>query len=172
MRRMWKQKYKLRRGIKESFDYLPSGVCFFDEKGILILCNLKMQQLIFEITGQNLQNICDIDRMGDLSKKDREIFWLKSEEIWSFQKKTITGEQGKEYVQIVASEITELYEKRKELVRENTKLKKEQERIRILAQNIQELTRQEEIINAKKDIHRQMGENLERVRQLLQGEEQ
>ena len=29
--------------IKEAFDNLPTGVCFFDERGIPVLCNLSMQ---------------------------------------------------------------------------------------------------------------------------------
>lgn len=28
--------------IKESFDHLPSGVCFFNYKGDIVLCNRQM----------------------------------------------------------------------------------------------------------------------------------
>ena len=31
--------------IKESFDRLPTGVCFFDRTGSIVLCNRQMYQL-------------------------------------------------------------------------------------------------------------------------------
>ena len=220
MKKTWRATYKIRQAIKESFDNLPSGICFFDEKGLPVLCNLKMQQLIFKITGQNLQSIYDIESLRQISKQDgilseysaamsqfklkkgevspecstnmslsklekrnispeynTDIFLLTlqkkeivSEEIWQFQKEIIAGEQGECYTQVVAFDVTELYKKREELVQENEKLKKEQERMKLLSQNIEEVTRQEEILNAKMDVHRQMGESLARARQILRGE--
>ena len=31
--------------IKESFDRLPTAVCFFDSEGSIVLCNRQMYQL-------------------------------------------------------------------------------------------------------------------------------
>lgn len=222
MRKTWRAKYKIRQAVKESFDYLPSGICFFDEKGLPILCNLKMQQLILQITGQNLQSIYDIEHLRQVSEKenilteynkgmlrpklkkrdilpeystdmlqtklekrdilpeyDTDVFLLKlqnketfSEEIWQFQKKVITGQQEERYTytQVVASDVTELYKKREKIAQENEKLREEQERIKLLSQNIEEVTRQEEILNAKMDVHRQIGESLAKAQQILRGE--
>lgn len=222
MKKTWRATYKIRQAIKESFDNLPSGICFFDEKGLPILCNLKMQQLIFQITGQNLQSIYDIEHLRQVSEKENilleynrgmlrpklkkrdilpeysmdmlqtklekrdilpeyntDMFLLKlqnkksfSEEIWQFQKKVITGEQEERYMytQVVASEVTELYKKREEVAKENEKLREEQERIKLLSQNIKEISRQEEILNAKMDVHRQVGESLARAQKILRRE--
>lgn len=179
MKKRWMQKYKenykLRRAIKESFDYLPSGICFFDKRGLQILCNLKMQQLIFEMTGQNLQSFYDIENLRTslegLDKSQEDTFLLKSGKVWRFQKRIIKNEVGGDYIQVVASDMTELYQKREELAKKNEKLAEEKERIEILTQNIQEITKQEELLNAKRKVHEQMSENLEKVRMILQGEE-
>ena len=32
----------LRRAIKESVDNLPSGICFADSNGVIVLCNRQM----------------------------------------------------------------------------------------------------------------------------------
>ena len=32
-------KWFIRNSVKEAFDNLPSGICFFDKNGILTLCN-------------------------------------------------------------------------------------------------------------------------------------
>lgn len=41
--------YKLKRfrfnAIKESFDQLPTAVCFFDRDGGIVLCNRQMYRL-------------------------------------------------------------------------------------------------------------------------------
>ena len=35
-------KRSLRRAIKESVDNLPSGICFADSNGVIVLCNRQM----------------------------------------------------------------------------------------------------------------------------------
>ena len=42
--------------VKESFDNLPSGICFYETSGILRLVNVKINDLCVEITGKPLLN--------------------------------------------------------------------------------------------------------------------
>ena len=37
------------RSIKESFDNLPTGVCFFNQAGFPILCNASMHRFLFAV---------------------------------------------------------------------------------------------------------------------------
>lgn len=39
------RRYLLRRTVKDAFDNLPSGICFFDSNGIAVLCNRQMDRL-------------------------------------------------------------------------------------------------------------------------------
>ena len=43
-----------RNSIKESFDNLPSGVCFADKHGVIILCNRQMHRLCYLLLGTDL----------------------------------------------------------------------------------------------------------------------
>ena len=45
--------------IKESFDNLPSGICFYEESGVLLLVNVKISELCLKITGESLLNGAD-----------------------------------------------------------------------------------------------------------------
>lgn len=42
--------------IKEAFDDLPSGICFYEESGVTRLVNRKMNDLSIKITGECLLN--------------------------------------------------------------------------------------------------------------------
>lgn len=39
------RRYLLRRTVKDAFDNLPSGICFFDSNGIAVLCNRQMDRI-------------------------------------------------------------------------------------------------------------------------------
>ena len=41
--------------IKESFDRLPTAVCFFDRTGSIVLCNRQMYQLSRQLLDSDMQ---------------------------------------------------------------------------------------------------------------------
>ena len=51
--------HKLRRfgfnAIKESFDRLPTAVCFFDRSGGIVLCNRQMYRLSQYLLNSDMQ---------------------------------------------------------------------------------------------------------------------
>ena len=70
--------------IKEAFDNLPTGVCFFNEVGIPVLCNLAMYRFSFAVCGKDVQFITDLESCFDVDfkpmaevKKDGNVFVLK-----------------------------------------------------------------------------------------------
>ena len=42
--------------IKQTLDHLKCGICFCDDIGQIVLCNEKMYQLGYMLTGENLQS--------------------------------------------------------------------------------------------------------------------
>jgi hypothetical protein len=52
--------------IKEAFDNLPTGVCFFNEVGLPVLCNRTMQRFSFAVCGKDA--IARGVKAGDLVK--------------------------------------------------------------------------------------------------------
>lgn len=57
--------YKLKRfrfnAIKESFDQLPTAVCFFDRDGGIVLCNRQMYRLSQQLLRSDLQYMGELE---------------------------------------------------------------------------------------------------------------
>ena len=49
-----------RASIKESLDNLPSGICFADQSGLVILSNRQMYRLCYTLMVVDLQHISEL----------------------------------------------------------------------------------------------------------------
>ena len=159
----------IRNSVKEAFDNLPSGVCFFDKNGTVTLCNHQMYRVFFALTGMDLQSLPELQDFlnshGNESHRDHEFFLLEDNTAWTFAQEQITTQEGETYTQVTASDVAELYLRQKELEEEMRKLKKHAERIRRLSSDILALIREEEILNMKMRVHDDIG-----IRVLIDGE--
>ena len=156
----------LNHSVKEAFDHLPSGVCFFNKNGTLTLCNHQMYQVFFDLTGKGLQSLPELQEL--LESRDTDIFLLDDGHAWRFAQEQITTQDGSSYTQVTASDVTELYFRQKELEEDNQKLKEDAERIRRLSANIISLIREEEILSMKMRVHDDIGRSVIATRQFLQ----
>ena len=159
MNRFWSH------SVKEAFDHLPSGVCFFDKNGTVTLCNYQMYRVFFALTGTDLQSLPELQ---ELLACGSEIFLLDDGRAWRFAQEQITTQDGTAYTQVTASDVTELYRRQKELEEDNHKLKEDAERIRRLSANIISLIREEEILSMKMRVHDDIGRSAIATRQFLQ----
>ena len=159
----------MNNAVKEAFDNLPSGVCFFDKNGTVTLCNHQMYRVFFALTGMDLQSLPELQDFlnshGNESHRDHEFFLLEDNTAWTFAQEQITTQEGETYTQVTASDVAELYLRQKELEEEMRKLKKHAERIRRLSSDILALIREEEILNMKMRVHDDIG-----IRVLIDGE--
>ena len=159
MNRFWSH------SVKEAFDHLPSGVCFFDKNGTVTLCNYQMYRVFFALTGMDLQSLPELQ---ELLACGSDIFLLDDGRAWRFAQEQITTQDGTAYTQVTASDVTELYRRQKELEEDNHKLKEDAERIRRLSANIISLIREEEILSMKMRVHDDIGRSVIATRQFLQ----
>ena len=150
--------------IKEAFDNLPTGVCFFNEAGLPVLCNLAMQRFSFAVCGKDVQFVTDLEEcLGDTfvpaggTGKDATVFILSDASAWHLEKQTFAYEGGEQYTQYIATDVTDLYENRVALQRENADLRRVQADLQKLSANIVAVTREEEILNTKMRVHDEMG---------------
>ena len=164
------------RSIKEAFDNLPTGVCFFNEAGLPVLCNRAMQRFSFAVCGKDVQFITDLDclfeydfvpMMGVIREKG-SVFTLSGGAAWHLEKRTFTNESGEHYTQYIATDVTELHENRVELQEENAQLRRVQSDLQILSANVVTVTREEEILNTKMRVHDEMGRCLIAAQKYLQ----
>ena len=160
--------------IKEAFDNLPTGVCFFNEAGLPVLCNHAMQRFSFAVCGKDVQFVADLE--GCLAddfvpatdaRKDGKAFVLPDGRAWHLEKRTFTNGSGNRYTQYIATDVTELHENRVALQEENAQLRRVQSDLQVLSANVVTVTREEEILNTKMRVHDEMGRCLIEARKYL-----
>lgn len=153
-----------KNSVKEAFDNLPTGICFFNRAGLPVLCNLAMHRLSFAVCGKDLQFITEIEEwFGDdftpISgvKKLNRTFILPDGKAWHLKKLGFVDEDGNTYTEYTAVDVTELYKNREEVISDNEQLRKVQADLQKLSANVVAVTREEEILNAKMRVHDEMG---------------
>lgn len=161
-----------RNAVKEAFDRLPSGVCFFDKNGFVVLCNHQMHRLIFSLSGRDLQSLSELEDLLNTGLSaagpEKDIFLLDDGSAWRFSQENVVTKDGTTYTQITAANVTTLYLRQKELEENNRRLEDYARRMRRLSANMIALTREEEILKMKMHVHNDIGRNMIATRQFLQ----
>ncbi len=161
----------IQSSFKEAIDNLPSGICFFNKNGMLVLCNKVMHRLSFELTGRDLQTMSDLNSALHIlpeqssALRDGEVFLLDDGTAWQFRRGVVTDFLGNTYTEYVAANVTELYKKQKSLTHSKAEQEKLAEYIRQIVDNVTAITREEEIITMKMQIHNEVGWCLQSLRQ-------
>ena len=150
--------------IKESCDHLPSALCFAGENGLPCLKNLKMDELSHLLTGGALLNA----NVFWETIESQPIVTLENGQTWSFERVRMEM-NGKIVYQITGTNITEEARLQRELEEDNLRLKAMNRRLRQYGQDVQEATREKEILRAKTRVHDEIGRALLQTRQLLAG---
>lgn len=163
-----------RASIKESLDNLPSGICFADQSGLVILSNRQMYRLCYTLMGMDLQHISEL--LDALEKPqagiqsvgaDTNVYRFPEGKVWKFTQSSITDADGNAYTQVLAVDVTALYEKGDELEQENRRLEEVNARARNLYAQLDDIVREEENFAVKTHVHDEMGELLGLTRNML-----
>ncbi|MFP5528617.1 sensor histidine kinase [Peptococcus simiae] len=171
-----KGKYYLRRAVKEALDTLPSAICYFTSTGTIKLCNTAMYDLVRQMTGKDLQSFAELNIALEKCDKTTGIiregntFLFPDGQAWKYSSRVLTTVGGENYTEAVFSNVTELYEKRREGQSQAEALQAMNRDLKILAKNLQEMTREQEILNLKSQLHDQMNMGLVAIRRILQEE--
>ena len=79
--------------IKESFDRLPTAVCFFDREGSIVLCNRQMYQLSRYLLDSDMQYLGEVEEaLSDLPKgivripEVENTYRFPDKTVWRFEK--------------------------------------------------------------------------------------
>ena len=150
--------------VKESCDHLPSALCFAWKNGQPCLKNLKMDELSHLITGEALLNANDFWKTMEL----QPIVTLENGQTWNFERVQMEA-SGRTVYQISGTNITEEARLQWDLEKDNLRLKDMNRRLRQYGQDVEEATREKEILRAKTRVHDQIGRALLQTRQFLSG---
>lgn len=115
--------------IKESFDSLPTGLCYFDKNGLVVLKNNLMESICLELTGKSLNIAMPFrEKIKEVSQYENDGAFtvrLKDGRVFSFSLSE-TEIFSKPYFQLVATDITEFTKLTSNLEYEIGELKKGQ----------------------------------------------
>ncbi len=150
--------------IKESCDHLPCALCFAWENGQPCLKNLKMDELSHLLTGEALLNA----NTFWAAIEPQPIATLSNGQTWSFERRQMEM-SGRIVYQITGMNITEEARLRQELEKDNLRLQAMNRRLRQYGRDVQETTREKEILRAKTRVHDEIGRALLQTRQFLSG---
>lgn len=163
--------------IKEGFDKLPSAVCFFDDIGGVVLCNRQMYRLSQHLLGRNLLYLGEFEQallsppqsIKPLSDTDK-IYLFPDNRVWQFEKTKISDEYGKNYIQLYASDVTELHKALMQLEKDNRTLQLESEKLIQLTENAKAIAKEKEQLAAKAAMHDNLAACITVTKQFLMGD--
>lgn len=163
-----------RNSIKEAFDNLPLGICFFNETGQIILSNHTMNGICSKLSGIRIRNLGELVKylhspQGNIKCIDKElkVYLFEDQRAWRFRETYIQDQWANRYNQFIATDITTLHLAKEELEKESEKLKETAKRINDMTKNINELTKSEEVLNLKIRIHNYLGKSLIATKRML-----
>ena len=173
--------HKLRRfsfnAIKESFDRLPTAVCFFDRSGGIVLCNRQMYRLSQYLLNSDLQYLEELQKA--LASPPKGILHLAGPEdtyrfpdglVWKFERAAVTDRYGETYIQLTAADVTALHRTLEQLAEDNRRLEQDAEKLRRLSENVAAVAREREQLAAKSAMHDSLAACITVTKQYLAGD--
>lgn len=173
--------HKLRRfgfnAIKESFDRLPTAVCFFDRSGGIVLCNRQMYRLSQYLLNSDMQYLEELQKA--LASPPEGIMPIASTEntyrfpdglVWKFEKAAVTDRYGETYIQLTAADVTALHRALEQLAEDNRRLEQDAEKLRRLSENVAAVAREREQLAAKSAMHDSLAACITVTKQYLAGD--
>ena len=173
--------HKLKRfgfnAIKESFDRLPTAVCFFDQSGGIVLCNRQKYRLSQHLLNSDLQYLEELQ--GALAAPPKGVTPLAGMEstfrfpdglVWKFEKAAVTDRYGETYIQLTAANVTELHRALEQLAEDNRKLEQDAEELRRLSENVEAMAREREQLAVKSAMHDSLAACITVTKQYLAGD--
>ena len=160
----WQRTHVTPFSIQEGFERLTEGLCYYRKGGQCVLVNSRMNELCMELFGHPLMNGEEFaNELSPVLTTPRGETFLITQKDVSFGKETIK--------EIVASNVTEYYQKTQLLEEETKRLQGFQEELRKYHAGMRENVRKEEILRAKMNIHDEMNRLLLSTRQAMMSDD-
>lgn len=145
---LWGKTHVTSASIKESIDGLPAGVCYYLEDNRCILSNHRMKNICLALLKEPLQNGAALYE----ASKSKPVFVLPDGTAVSFRHRVIPFD-GVFLHELIADDVTLAYQKNEQLRVDNERARRLQEGIKAYGETIADTVREEEILQAKVNIH-------------------
>ncbi|MBQ6381046.1 MAG: hypothetical protein IJJ41_05580 [Clostridia bacterium] len=155
----WQKRHISAVSIKESFDTLPTGVCFYEEDGRVYLVNNAMDAAAQALAGRHLFNgerLWNIikEKSAQPPQENKAILEI-GDKTYSFIRHANTIHAQPLY-EIIAADITEQAEHNRRLEAKKAELERLNALLEVYNQNLAEIVREREILQSKAKIHDDM----------------
>lgn len=162
------------RIIKESFDNLPIGICFFDSRGIIRLINKKMLSIGCILLDGGFQTLRELrsalqslpENVRALDEKN-SLFSFPGDVILKYEESLVIDKKNNRFTQVTFSDVSELFSRQRELKEENERLENANRRAKQLYDNMAQIVREEEILSMKMRVHDDIGHSILAARKAL-----
>lgn len=140
--------------IKEAADDMSTGFCYYNKNGHPFLTNSTMNDLAVSITGKTISNGIAFAELV-MEENIREINGI----VYHFSTRELSH-RDETFYELLADDITEVYQKTRELKENNEQLRINNVRMKAYGERINETVRREEILKSKIHIHNEMNKHL------------
>lgn len=159
--------------INEATDDLPTGLCFIDPEGRIVLCNHIMSELTATFLGHSARSKAEIDKLLAAANDEGilDIYPAAGSSIyshlWKFKLYPLTSPEVEGYTQITAYDVTELSEGIRLLNSENKEMKIINKVLSRMYDRLADRVRERETLDLKMKIHNNIGTSLIRIGELI-----
>lgn len=155
--------------IKESLDALPDGICFFAEDGQPLLVNTQMNHISSSLFDSEILNVETFWKRLIGGQKTSATWLIRTEptvlicteddKVWDVRRNILTIGHSRIW-ELVAYDVTRQYQLSRELEKRNKSLASINERLRQYSRQVEQITTENEILNAKIQVHDDVGRSL------------
>lgn len=167
--------------ITHAIDTLHTGVLLSESDGHILLCNEQMQDLMQTFTGRMYRNAIQFyDRLVsdhnefkiELNKLDQQIVYQGSDGTKWMLTKTDIYSDGKKYLQLSLSDVTEFWRLTDKLQAKNQELRRKSDELKATMDNLHRLSHHKELEQAKMRAHDILGQRLSVLLRIIQNEKE
>lgn len=161
--------------IKEAADDLPTGVCFADASGRIILCNRRMGKLSSYLLGSFPQTAAELEQALASPAENSGVTVISDEPVlhrfpdntvWRFCR----SELSDGICQFAAQNVTALHEVNDNIRADTEELKKVNQKLRSLYDRMADRIREQETLDLKMRIHDNIGASLIAIADMQRGD--
>ncbi len=162
----WSRSHISAMSVKEAFDRLPAGLCYYLPRGLIKLVNRSMNGLCGEVLGAPLmdpegfwRDLREGALPDSLRGGEEPLLRLGTDRIYSFRHRVLDTELGLVH-ELLAVDVSREYALNRELREKQIRAQELNMRLKALRDSIEYLTMSRELMELKTRLHDELGRNL------------
>lgn len=173
------KRHSLNSGVvRYALDRIAPGICFADHTGRIIMINRNMVDLMLVLMNGYPQLISEVLEALENPGADTGVRRIAGRTdtyrfpdgiVWKFKKYPLTDPELRGYIQIMAEDVTDIYDANEKLLKNTEELKATNESLREMYDMLADRIRDRETVNLKMSIHDNLGNSLLALSGILAG---